>query len=256
MAMLAYSERGEGLPIVLVHGFPLDSGVFENQLKELSGRFRVITPDLPGFGKSGRPTPFSMESMADAVHDFLAKIGALPCVLGGLSMGGYVSLAFSRKYSADLRGLILIDTRAEGDTPEGKIGRNEMIELARTRGSNAVAEKMMPRMLDAQTPAQQPAVASRLMEIMQGCPSQTIQFALAAMRDRPDFMEDLPLIRTPVLVIVGEGDALTTPAMSRKMYEAISGSKLVEIAAAGHMSPMENPQAVSSAIADFAGGLR
>jgi pimeloyl-ACP methyl ester carboxylesterase len=251
--MLAYSEHGEGPPIVLVHGFPLDNTVFENQLNDLSGKYRVITPDLLGFGKSGPPKPFTMESMADELRTFLAKIDALPCVLGGLSMGGYVSLAFSRKYASDLRGLILIDTRAEGDTPEGKAARNEMIELARTLGSSAVAKKMMPKMLDGQMATRNPAVVTRLMKIMQSCPAETIQYALAAMRDRPDFTSDLPLMRKPVLVIVGHGDALTTPAMSQKMHEAIPGSKLIKISDAGHMSPMENPAGVSSAISEFVG---
>src|SRR4051794_15232486 len=108
---LSYEERGKGLPLVLLHGFPLDGRVWDEQLADLSARCRVVAPDLRGFGRSRSETPFTIESLADDVHALLTAIGALPCVLGGLSMGGYVSLAYAKKYPADLRGLVPVDTR-------------------------------------------------------------------------------------------------------------------------------------------------
>src|SRR3954468_9117156 len=143
---LSYSERGAGPALVLLHGFPLDSRVWEAQAADLSNRFRVITPDLRGFGQSKSDTPFTMESMADDVHALLKEIGALPAVLGGLSMGGYVALAFAKKYPSDLRGLLMIDTRAEADTSEAKEKRNKMIQLVRDKGSKAVSDEMLPKM--------------------------------------------------------------------------------------------------------------
>src|SRR5439155_15735423 len=146
-AALYYEESGKGTPLVLLHGFPLDCRVWAKQRPALADRFRVITPDLRGFGQSKSSDSFSIESLADDVHELLKTIGALPCILGGLSMGGYVTLAFAKRYPTDLRGLVLIDTKAEGDTADGKAAREKMIQLAREKGSKAVAEQMMPKML-------------------------------------------------------------------------------------------------------------
>src|SRR5438067_7055129 len=120
---LGYHEQGAGQPLVLLHGFPLDWRIFEKQIAALSKNLRVIAPDLPGFGQSKSDKPFTIASLADDMHEFLRSMNALPCALGGLSMGGYIALAFAKKYSKDLTALILMDTRSEGDTPEGKTAR-------------------------------------------------------------------------------------------------------------------------------------
>ena len=183
---LYYHESGKGIPLVLLHGFPLDHRVWQAQVHDLAAVSRVITPDLRGFGKSINNSTFTLQGLAEDLYVLLSQIHALPCVLGGLSMGGYVALAYQRQYASTLRGLILIDTRAASDDPETRAGRDIMIELARAGGSSAVAEKMMPRMLAPATAQSNPAVASELRAIMESCPAQTIQHALAAMRDRPD----------------------------------------------------------------------
>lgn len=250
--ILSYQERGAGKPLVLLHGFPLDSRIWREQIAALSDRFRVIAPDLRGFGESESDERFTMASLADDVHTLLAGLGALPCVLGGLSMGGYVALAYAKKYANDLLGLALIDTKAEGDTTQGKEGRQKMIELVRSQGSKAVAEQMMPKMLapDADTP--RPHVKRELNEIMNAQSPLTIEHALGAMRDRPDFVADLPSLVFPTLVIVGEHDAITPPAAAEGMSKAIARSTYVVVRGAGHMSPMEQPQQVTDALRRFA----
>ena len=248
---LYYEERGSGLPVVLMHGFPLDHRIWSAQLDELSGQYRVIVPDLRGFGRSKSNTPFTMKSLAEDICALLRAINAIPCVLGGLSMGGYVALAFAKEYQNDLRGLMLIDTRAEADTAEGKAGRQKMIDLARTGGSKAVADQMMPKMLAQSTPTDQPAVAQQLRQIMEACPPLTIEHALAAMRDREDYTAFLPSIAGPTLIIVGQEDAITPPKMAEAMNQQIPRSKLVVIPGSGHMSPMEKPQDVTRAMQDF-----
>ena len=157
-----YQETGSGPAVVLLHGFPLDSRVWDAQRQALSDRFRIITPDLRGFGASKSEHAFTIESLADDVHALLSQIGALPCVLGGLSMGGYVSLAYAKKYPTDLRGLMLIDTKAAGDTPEARQGREKMIALARDSGSKAVADQMMPKMVAPDAKTNQPQVVRQL----------------------------------------------------------------------------------------------
>jgi len=166
-------------------------------------------------------------------------------------MGGYVALAYARKYPADLLALILVDTRAEADTPEGKQGRQKMIDLARASGSSAVADQMMPKMTAPGLEQRRPEVASRLRTIMNACPPKTIEHALAAMRDRPDLTGFLPSIKVPTLVIVGESDAITPVASAEAMQKAIPNAKLTVIKEAGHMSPMEQPTQVNHAIRAF-----
>lgn len=247
-----YSEAGQGTPMVFLHGFPLDQRVWSHQVSGLSDRFRVITPDLRGFGQSTSVAPFTMESLADDVHALLHGIDALPCILGGLSMGGYVALEFIRKYPKDVHGLMLIDTRAEGDSPEGKQGREKMIELVREKGSGAVATAMMPKMLAPHSDQMRPSLARDLRGIMDACPPLTIEHALMAMRDRRDSRANLPSIAAPTLIIVGEVDAITPPMAAQAMQSAITGSQLSVIHSSGHMSPMEQPELVNRAIREFA----
>jgi pimeloyl-ACP methyl ester carboxylesterase len=248
---LHHTERGGGMNLVLVHGFPLDGRIWDEALDRLGKQRRVIVVDLPGFGKSQSADAFTMESMADALHSHLKEIGALPCVLGGLSMGGYAALAYAEKYPMDLKGLLLIDTRAEGDSTEGKAGRAKMIDLVREKGSKAVAEQMMGKMICDETRNKKSAVANRLREIMESCPPKTIENALAAMRDRKDRTEMLASIAVPTLVIVGDQDAITPIACAELMQENIPQAEMVVVPSSGHMSPMENPNAVSDAIEGF-----
>jgi len=176
-------------------------------------------------------------------------------VIGGLSMGGYVALAHAKKYPTDLRGLVLIDTKAEGDTTEGKQGREKMIALVREKGSKAVADQMMPKMLAPGADKQRPDVARHLRLIMEACPPRTIANALAAMRDRPDRTHDLPSIPVPALIIVGEHDAITPPAQAQAMAKEIPNAQLVTVRDSGHMSPMEQPQQVNDALRKFVTSL-
>ncbi len=246
-----YEERGGGTPLVLVHGFPLDGRIWEDQLSALCDRYRVIALDLRGFGRSRAEQPFTMQSLADDVHHVLEKLGALPCVLGGLSMGGYVALAYVSKYPTDLKGLALIDTRCEADTPEGKQNREKMIESVRCAGSEAIANAMMPKMLAPDAQQSRPQLMQRLRTIMEECPPKTIEHALAAMRDRRDYRDRLASIAVPTLIIVGEHDAITPPSVSEFMRKEIPSSELVVVKGAGHMSPMEQPEQVNRAIRQF-----
>ena len=246
-----YEDSGRGVPLVLLHGFPLDSRMWQGQRAELTSVARVITPDLRGFGKSQPPAPFTMESQADDMHALLQDIGALPCVLAGLSMGGYVTLNYARKYPSDLRGLILVDTRSEADNAQGKEARQKMIELVRASGSKAVADQMEPKMLSKDTLEHRPAQVRALRQMMENCPPLTIEYALAAMRDRLDVTDSLASIKVPTLIIVGDADSITPPATAQSMQQKIAGSQIVIIQGAGHMSPLEQPAQVNAAMSKF-----
>lgn len=255
---IQYRSAGTGTPLVLVHGFPLDGRIFAAQLSGLASKYRVIVPDLPGFGESRQAdtSTLPMALLAEQLHAFLGSINALPCILGGLSMGGYVALPFVRQFPADVLALLLIDTRAEADNNEGKANRDRMIEAARARGMSAIVELMFEKMLAQSTVHQQPAVAARLREIMQSQPVETAVAALQAMRDREDFSSVLPSIRTPTGVIVGEYDAITPPAVAEKMRAALPRSWMLTIENAGHLPTMEQPDRFNQAILQLLGEIR
>jgi len=248
-----YWRQGTGPAVVLLHGFPLDATMWRAQLDGLSARWTVIAPDLRGFGKSRPASPFTIEDLADDVHELLAQTGVLPCVVGGLSMGGYVSFAYARRHGADLRGLLLIDTRAEADTPEARENRLKMIEKCRAGGARAVADEMEPRMTGPDCP---PEVRTALRAMMESCPVDTIEYALMAMRQRDDYRAALTSIAVPALIIVGANDVITPPSLAQSMHQAIPGSQLCIIERAGHMAPMENPAAVNAAIDGFMARLQ
>jgi 3-oxoadipate enol-lactonase len=243
---IAYNDRGVGPTLVLLHGFPLDSSVWDDAADLLEGTFRVITPDLRGFGRSTDTKAFTLESLADDVHHFLLAIRAAPCFLGGLSMGGYIALAFAKKYPGDLKGLALIDTKSAADFAEAKKGREQMIDLVRKSGSGAIAGQMFPRMI---APASvQAACAKKLRSIMEQCPPLTIEHALAAMRDREDYTALLSTLPMPVLIVVGDQDAIASPEIARAMHQTAPRSRLAIIPEAGHISPIEQPQAFADAM--------
>jgi pimeloyl-ACP methyl ester carboxylesterase len=245
---LNYEESGHGPAVMLVHGFPLDGRIWDAQRAALSGHYRVICPDLRGFGQSRSSDAFSIESLADDLNALAAKLNICPYVMGGLSMGGYVALRYVRKYATDLNGLALIDTRAEGDTSEGKQNRNRMIESARASGSSAIAYQMAPKMMAQDTATHRPELVQRLRRIMESCPAVTCANALAAMRDRDDETANLASISVPTLICVGQSDAITPPDVAARMQSQIPRARLVTIKGAGHMTPMEQPEQVNRAL--------
>jgi len=253
---LWYEEAGRArLPaLVLVHGFPLDSRVWAEQLNDLSTSARVIAPDLRGFGRSKSTDPFTMQSMADDLHGLLSQLKALPCTMAGLSMGGYVSLAYAKRYPAEVSRLILVDSRIDADSPAAKESRNQMIELARKGGSAAVTEAMLPRLLAPSVLANRPGVVKQLTTITLACPALTIEHALIAMREREDSTASLATACLPVDFIVGEHDAITPPALAREMAARIGRGEVRVIPGAGHLSPLEQPALVARAIMDCVRG--
>jgi 3-oxoadipate enol-lactonase len=250
---LHYLDRGprDAPAVLLVHGFPLDSRMWRSQTEELSRSHRVVTPDLRGFGQSHSSDAFTLESLADDLHALIQTLRLGPVVLGGLSMGGYTALAYVRKYPGTLRGLMLVDTRAEADTPEAKDNRGKMIELVRAQGAKAVAAKMLEKLVAPDTLAQNPHVVAELRSIMEACRALTIEHALTAMRDRPDRVGELGAIAMPTLILVGELDAITPPPAAQVMHRTIPRSKYLVIPGAGHMAPMERAQQVNDAMAQF-----
>jgi 3-oxoadipate enol-lactonase len=248
---LAFTDIGTGPPLVLLHAFPLDRGMWEPQWTALSGKLRIIAIDLPGFGGSAVDPGFTVDTAADQVADLLDSLKLAKVALGGLSMGGYVALAFSRRHASRLTHLILADTRSEPDDAAGKENRTRLIKLTEEFGPSKVYEVMLPKVLTAGTQANKPKIVefARVLAAKQTGPG--VIGGLTALRDRPDATPDLVKIAVPTLIIVGEEDAITPPPLSEAMSKRIAGSTLVRIPEAGHLSNVENPAAFNNAIAGF-----
>jgi 3-oxoadipate enol-lactonase len=237
--------------LVLLHGFPLHGGMWRAQRAALADKWQIIVPDFRGFGRSGATGPFTIEDLADDTHRIVEKLALGRIVLAGLSMGGYVALAYAKKYQESLSGLILLDTKAEADSTEQKANRDRMIAIAHERGSNPIAEAMLGKLIPAETAQNRPQLARELREMMQSTRPETIAHALAAMRDRPDQTAMLAGIKVPTLIGVGDQDAFTPPDVARAMHEKIPGSQLRIFTGSGHMSPMEQAEQVNAAMSDF-----
>ncbi len=251
---LEYDDVGRGRPVVLLHAFPLARQMWRPQLEALQANYRVLAPDLRGFGGSAPfAGPPSLEAMADDVAGLLdALVGVRePVVLGGLSMGGYVGLAFVRKHAGRLRGLILADTRAEADSAEGKANRDRLIALAQKQGTAALAGAMLPKLLGDSTRSGRPAVVEEVRRIASAQPAAGVAAALQAMRDRPDSTLLLGQIRVPTLVVVGSEDGVTPPPVAEAMTQHLPDARLAIIQGAGHLANLEQPEAFTAAVESF-----
>ena len=244
-------ELGSGPAVVLLHGYPLDGAMWSGVARLLSERFRVLKPDLPGRGATPPAPAGGIDAYADFVEAILAE---LPSVGGvaGFSMGGYVALALARRRPPNLGALALVDTRAGADTDAGRAARDEAIVVAREKGVEAIAETMLGKLLSAAALANRDTV-ERVRRIMLRQPSETVAADLAAMRDRRDSTAFLGEIRVPTRILVGAEDAISPPDESRAMADAIPGADCVVIPGAGHLTPVERPRAVATALDEFFG---
>lgn len=254
---LAWDDAGQGLPVVLLHAFPLNRRMWAQQREDLARRYRVITPDFRGHGESEVAVEDStMERLAEDVRGLLDALGIERVVLGGLSMGGYVAFAFCRRYAARVAALVLADTRAGADTEEGRRGRCELAAVAEKEGSGAVAERMLPKLLGATTQKNRPEVVAAVREMILSTSPAGIARALRGMAARLDSFDLLPRIGCPTLVLVGEEDVLTPPSEAKTLAKAIPGAQLEVIPAAGHLSNLEQPERFAQLVGDFLAGRR
>lgn len=254
---LAVEVRGDGLPVLLVHGFPLDRTVWRHQFATL-GRVRRIAPDLRGVGGSVAPAGadgYSLARYADDLVAVLDGVGVGDAVVCGLSMGGYIIFELLRRHPERVKALILADTKAEADSAEVKRGRDELVAEAERGGPDAVLERLLPRLLAPATRATQPEVTGQVREMARRWSVPALVGAQRAMRDRPDSSDVLRSVRVPTLVVVGSEDAIAPPAAARAMAQQIPGAQCHVVPAAGHLAPLEQPLAVGRLFADFLAAL-
>lgn len=244
---IAYTDMGMGLPMLLVHGFPLNGGAWSRQVEAFRGTCRVIAPDLRGFGESGSSVgPVPMSLYAEDLGALMQELNTPSVLLMGHSMGGYVALAFARAFPKAVRGLVLVGTKAGADTPEAAAARREAVAKVRTEGIQGLVDAMAPKMLSAtNTDA---AMAQAVRQLMASSRPDGVAGALLGMAERPDAREWLEGIRVPTLVIAGEDDAIIPTLESEAMAKAIPGAQLKLIPHAGHLVAFEQPEIFNEAV--------
>jgi pimeloyl-ACP methyl ester carboxylesterase len=255
---LAAVDRGTGLPLLLVHGFPLNHSLWQAQIDACAESCHVIAPDLRGFGTSGvSEGEVSMEQMADDLAGLLDTLGVRePVVFAGLSMGGYIAWEFWRKYGPRVAGLILCNTRAAADSPEAAANRRLMADRVLREGPAPIADAMIPRLAAEVTLVRYPERVEAVRHMIFSNDPRGIAAASRGMANRADATPLLPQIACPTLLIAGQYDQIVPLAEMRAMAEAIPNARLVEIRDAGHLTPLENPAEVNAAMLSFLGELK
>ena len=252
---MAYGERGYGPkdPVVLLHAFPLNSRMWAPQTEALvNERRRVITPDYPGFGRSPRPPAQpDVRYYAERVRELLDGLKLYRVVLGGLSMGGYVTFACLRLFPERISALLLANTRPEPDAEEAKEARRETARRIAEEGVEILPELQMERLLSRTTLENKKDVVQLVRGMILESSPDGVVAALGAMRERPDSTDLLGKINVPTLVIGGAEDALSTPEVMGKMAEKIPGSRHLTLPNAGHLSNLEEPEAFNDILKDF-----
>ncbi|MEW9533074.1 alpha/beta fold hydrolase [Microbispora sp. NPDC049125] len=250
-------SAGSGLPVVLLHAFPLSSAMWLAQREGLASVCRVVTPDLRGFGGSrlGEEEP-SIDAMADDVAQLLDQEGIERAVIGGQSMGGYVTMALCRRHPDRLLGVILADTKATADSDAARANRERIAKAVLDDGTAILVEESLPTLIGATTKERRGMVQGRVRGLVQAAPPAAVAWAQRAMAARSDSFGTLRSLQVPALVIVGSEDELSPPSDAEAMAQAIPEAKLAVIDKAGHLSAVEQPEAFNRVVSDFVTSLR
>ncbi len=247
MTVKLFAETyGSGLPLTLIHGYPLDHTIWNSLIPKIEGEARLILPDLRGHGQSPIPEgPYSMREMAEDVVSLWDELRIDKSVIGGHSMGGYVSLAVARYFPERLAGLVLVASRVNADAPEKRKARLASIEDVRKNGA-ASAVSSMPEKLSYNN-----AVRDQCKEIIAKASTSGVMGVLAAMANRPDSMELFINLELPAMIIAGREDQIVPIESTRAVAQKMRKPWLVEISDAGHMPMLEKPNEVAVALSEF-----
>ena len=239
---LHWCESGAGAAVVLLHAFPLHAAMWSAQLKRLPADRHCIAPEVRGFGAArGVGGQLTMERIADDVALLLDHLGHERATLCGVSMGGYVALAFLKKYPQRVSALLLSDTRATADDPAGKLARRISSERVRADGTAAIVGQMHDRLVGATTKRARPGVHARILDMLEDAEPAAFIRAQTAMAARADSTPLLAGITVPTRVVVGAEDVIIKVDDARTLARAIPGAELSVIDGAGHLPNVECP---------------
>jgi 3-oxoadipate enol-lactonase len=248
---IRYFEAGTGWPVVLLHAFPLAAEQWRPQLERVPDGFRMIAPDLKGFGPAASTPAESLADMAQEVFAWMDALEIETATIGGLSMGGYIALTMFGIAPDRFSAIVLANTRAAADNAEGRAGRDKLSQLVKTSGPSAVADQMLPKLLGTTSQQSRPALAQWVRQTIERNTAEGIDGAIQAMKNRPDNTALLPRIDRPAFVVTGQEDTLIPFSESESMHGRLPRSQLVVLPQAGHLSNLEVPDEFSTALGDF-----
>jgi len=254
-ASIAFDDVGSGFPVVFLHAFPLNRTMWDPQLSALVAECRCIAIDMRGAGESTQTPPYSMDRFADDVAGVLDTLRIERAVIVGLSIGGYIAFALWRRHRRRVRALVLADTRSGPDTVAQVERRRQLIELAETQGSSAVANAQIASLVGKSTRDKRPDIYDAVHRMIAQGNADGIVGGLEAMIERPDSAATCATIDVPTLVVVGDEDVATPLEESRALHASISGSRLEVLHQAGHLSSLERPAAFNTVVSEFLAGL-
>ena len=231
-------------PLLLLHGFPLDARMWDDQVPALEqAGYETLAPNLPGRQPDNELGSWGERVLQLFPGDFIPI---------GCSMGGYLIFELWRQASARIPAAVFVDTRAAADTAEVRQGREDTIQLLGEDGFEPFWEAQAPKLFG---PSAAPAVVERARQIASEQPLTNLVATLQALAARPDSGETAASIAVPTLVIVGEEDALTPPAEAEELVSLLPAGRLVRIPGAGHLTPLETPDQIKEELLVFLAGL-
>lgn len=237
--------------LLLIHAFPLDARMWEPQLTTFGARLPIVAPHLPGFGGTPGPETLTMAAAADACIAALDEAGVDDAAVCGLSMGGYVAFELWRTARPRVAALVLANTRAEPDTPEGAAGRRALAERLGQEGIGFLVEEPPPLLSEHASEE----LRQRVRAMIADQSPEAVAAAALGMAERPDSVPDLPTIDVPTVVITGTADRLIPPDVTAGIAEGIEGAELIRIEDAGHLSNLEAPESFDAALDGLLAGI-
>jgi pimeloyl-ACP methyl ester carboxylesterase len=251
--MLSYDDTGSGKPVLLIHGFPLCRKMWRPQVNKLPlAGFRVITPDLRGFGESDAPEgPYSMDIFADDLIGLLDHLEIEKAVIGGMSMGGYVLFNLLERYPNRVCGAAFITTRATPDDEAAKARRLQLAGEVRKFGPQVVANPFATVLFAPDAEKERPKLVEEVYGWMAGNDSRGLAGGLLAMRERKDYSQLLASFNVPAVAIGAELDQAAPPATSTAIAAGIPGCRLCIVPGAGHLANLEDVKAFNNCLLEF-----
>lgn len=239
-----YRMEGQGQPIILIHGYPLNDNLFKNQLRKLSQHYKVITPDLPGFGHSeANGDDATLQMYAKAMFGLMDKLGIQKAVIGGHSMGGMTAIEMYKMHPERFDGLILIDTAAIAAPLPRKMLWKGYAQLGQQSDHDKVMTMLLPgEMLSDHTRMHKKQIVREAKQMIREASENGIVGGGKALANRPDNSDVLSDVDVPTLIIVGSEDPITPIAIAKKMHNAIDDSQLAIIKGGSHLAVLEKPQ--------------
>ena len=243
---LFYEEFGTGIPVTLLHGYPLDHTIWMELVPVLKEKARIILPDLRGHGRSPKPEGrYSMREMADDVVKLFDDLAIEKSIVGGHSMGGYVALAMARYYPERVSGLVLVASQIYADSNEKRKSRLAAIEEIGKNGLDSVVNSMPEKLTNY------PEVVEKCRKIMSNASAIGAMGVTAAMADRPDSSDVWQGLSVPELLIAGKDDRIVPIEASREMAALMPVQRLLEVPSAGHLPMLEQPELVAKELIAF-----